>query len=375
MPRGRTTGSTPRILVINPGSTSTKVSLFEGEQERHSQTVSHSSESLSRFASLAEQAPFRRKAIDEFLTEHDVDPRTLAAVVARGGLLRPLAGGVYEVSDAMIADLESGRYGVHASNLGGCLARAISDGCPAYIADPVVVDEMDDVARLSGLPELPRRSIFHALNQKSAAREACRRRGLRYEDSSLIVAHLGGGISVGAHRNGRVVDVNNALDGEGPFSPERAGTLPAGQLVDLVLSGPHEAAEVKRMITGRGGLVAHCGTNDLREVIRRADAAATNVVGSEADAGAAAHGDLVLRALCYHVAKEIASHGATLSGNVDAIVLTGGMAHEEIVVELISARVSYLAPIEIIPGEREMVSLAEAALGALRGEREVLRYE
>ncbi|MFW5744627.1 MAG: butyrate kinase [Spirochaetota bacterium] len=351
------------LLVINPGSTSTKVSWFEGDEGRFSETLPHSAEELARFPSIAAQAPFRREAIDRFLAAHGLDPVVLAAVVARGGLLHPLEGGVYAVNDAMVADLESGGYGHHASNLGGIIARAIADavGCPAYIADPVVVDELDELARLSGLPDLPRRSIFHALNQKSAAREACRRLGRSYESSNLIVAHMGGGVSVGAHRAGRVVDVNNALDGEGPFSPERAGTLPAGQLVDLVLSGRHTEAEIRRMITGAGGVVAYAGTNDVRELIARAHA------GEE-------HAELVLRAMCYQIAREISSHGATLAGSVDAVVLTGGMAHNDEIVSQISARVGFLAEVVVIPGEREMVSLAAAALGALRGEREVRTY-
>lgn len=351
------------LLVINPGSTSTKISWFAGDEERFSETLSHSAEELARFRSIAAQAPFRREAIDRFLVSHDLDPAALAAVVARGGLLHPLEGGVYAVNDAMVADLESGGYGHHASNLGGIIARAIADevGCPSYIADPVVVDELDELARLSGLPDLPRRSIFHALNQKSAAREACRQLGRSYESSNLVVAHMGGGVSVGAHRAGRVVDVNNALDGEGPFSPERAGTLPAGQLVDLVLSGRHTETEIRRMITGAGGVVAYAGTNDARELIARAEA------GDE-------HAELVLRAMCYQVAREISSHGATLAGSVDAVVLTGGMAHNDEIVSQISARVGFLAEVVVIPGEREMVSLAAAALGALRGEREVRAY-
>jgi butyrate kinase len=354
---------TPTLLVINPGSTSTKLSWFAGEQEQHAETLSHTTDELAAFPSIVAQAPFRREAIDRFLEAHDLDPAALSAVVARGGLLHPLEGGVYEVNDAMVADLETGGYGRHASNLGGILARAIADaaGCPAFIADPVVVDELEDVARPSGLPELPRRSIFHALNQKSAAREACRRLGRAYEASNLIVAHMGGGVSVGAHRAGRVVDVNNALDGEGPFSPERAGTVPAGQLLDLVLAGRHQEAALRRMLTGAGGVVAYCGTNDVRELVARAESG---------DATA----DLVLRAMCHQIAKEIASHGATLAGEVDAVVLTGGMAHDEAIVAQISSRVRFLAEVIVIPGEREMVSLAAAALGALRGEREVRTY-
>ena len=355
---------THALLVINPGSTSTKISFFRDEQEHHAAVLSHGTEELAAFGSIAEQAPFRRSAIDRFLSDHAIEVGTLSAVIARGGLLKPLEGGVYTVNDAMAADLHSGAYGLHASNLGGLIARAIATeaGCPAYIADPVVVDELDDVARLSGVPELPRKSIFHALNQKSAAREACRQRDVVYEECNLIVAHMGGGVSVGAHRSGRVIDVNNALDGEGPFSPERAGTVPAGQLVDLALSGTHDAGALKRTLTGAGGMVAYCGTNDVRELRKRMEA------GDE-------KARLVFHAMAYQIAKEISSHGATLSGAVDVVVLTGGMAHDDALVKEISGRVAHMAPIVVIPGEREMVSLAAAAMAALRGEREIRIYE
>ncbi len=357
-------GDSARILVINPGSTSTKIALFVGSAEVCADARAHSATELAAYPTIAAQAPLRRAAIVEFVGENGIDLQSLDAVIGRGGLLKPLPSGVYAVSDAMCADLHSARYGAHASNLGGILARDIARGvgCPAFIADPVVVDELEDVARLSGLPELPRRSIFHALNQKSAARAACRRLGRSYESSALIVAHMGGGISVGAHRNGRVIDVNNALDGEGPFSPERAGTVPAGQLAEMAASGDRDLPSVKRLLTGAGGLVAYCGTNDMRDVRSR-------VTAGDGDAR------LVLAAMCYQIAKEIASHGATLCGAVDAIVLTGGLAHDDLVVSEVSRRVDYLAQIVLIPGEREMVSLAAAALDALSGDREVLVYE
>jgi butyrate kinase len=256
----------------------------------------------------------------------------------------------------MVDDLATGRFGQHASNLGAILALEVATraGCPAFIADPVVVDEMDEVARLSGLPDLPRKSIFHALNQKSAAREAAATLGMPYEQVSLIVAHMGGGCSVGVHRNGRVVDVNNALDGEGPFSSERAGTVPAGQLVQLVLSGEYSEQELKKLLTGRGGLVAYCGTNDLEEIKRR-------MASGDREAATA------FRAMAYQICKEIASHGATLSGSVDAVVLTGGMAHDATLIEEVRMRVGFLGPIIVIPGEREMLSLARAAAAALSG--------
>ncbi len=353
----------PLILALNPGSTSTKISLFSGEDETISEALRHATDELVQYPRIIDQAGFRRAAIDAFLSSNSIDLSNLDAVIGRGGLLRPLESGVYQVNEPMVADVAVGKYGEHASNLGAILAQAIADvaGCPAFIADPVVVDEMDDVARLSGLPQLPRRSIFHALNQKSAAREAARRLGKEYEEINAIVAHMGGGCSVGAHRHGRVVDVNNALDGEGPFSPERAGTLPAGQVVELVRSGKYSQGELKKMLTGRGGLVAYCGTNSLEEIKER-------IGRDDEDAG------MAFRAMAYQISKEIASHGATLAGSVDVIVLTGGMAYDEALVNEISRRISFLAPIEIIPGEREMVSLARAALSVLNGRVSAKEY-
>ena len=353
----------PLILALNPGSTSTKISFFSGEEETVSEVLRHAVDELAGYSRIIDQAGFRRAAIDTLLSSNSIDLSNLDAVIGRGGLLRPLESGVYQVSESMVADLAAGKYGEHASNLGAILAQAIADvaGCPAYIADPVVVDEMDGVARLSGLPELPRRSIFHALNQKSAAREAARRLGKEYEEINAIVAHMGGGCSVGAHRHGRIVDVNNALDGEGPFSPERAGTLPAGPLVKLALSGKYSHSELKKMLTGRGGLVAYCGTNSLEEIKER-------ISRDDKEAGA------VFQAMAYQIRKEIASHGATLAGSVDVIVLTGGMAYDEALVNEISQRIGYLAPVEIVPGEREMLSLARAALSVLDGRVSAKEY-
>lgn len=346
-----------RVLVLNPGSTSTKLSLFINETEAFAETLRHSSDELAAYPRIIDQVEFRRQAISSFLDSNSIDPSSMDAVIGRGGLLRPLESGVYEVNEAMVGDLRAGNNGEHASNLGAILARefARESHCPAFIADPVVVDEMDEVARLSGLPELPRRSIFHALNQKSAAKEAAARIGRPYEEINAIVAHMGGGCSVGAHKRGRVVDVNNALDGEGPFSPERAGTVPAGQLVELALSGEFTHAEVKKMLTGKGGLVAYCGTNSLEVVGER-------IGCNDAEAEAA------FNAMAYQISKEIASHGATLSGSVDVIVLTGGMAYNDALVDAIRNRVSYLAAVEVIPGEREMLSLARAALSVLAGD-------
>jgi len=284
--------------------------------------------------------------------------------VGRGGLLRPIPGGTYEVGDGMLEDLRSCRYGSHASNLGGPLAKRIADeagGRPAFIVDPVVVDELIEEARLSGIPEIQRRSVFHALNQKAVARRASCELGKPYDEVNLIVAHMGGGISVGAHRGGRVIDVNNALDGEGPFAPERAGSLPAGELVRYVFSTGIKLEDLVKKMVGGGGLVAHLGTNDLREVEKR------KAAGDE-------KAQLVFEAMAYQVAREICCRAAVLSGEVDAVVLTGGLAFSEAFVKAVSGRVSFIAPILLFPGEDEMRALAEGALRVMGGQEEARVY-
>lgn len=353
-----------RVLVINPGSTSTKVSLFVDDEELVAEVILHAVEELAGYAKIFDQTPMREAAITTFLSQNGVQVDELDAIVARGGLLHPLRGGVYRVNEAMLSDLSAARYGEHASNLGAIIASRIATAAafPALVADPVVVDELDEVARLSGFPELPRRSIFHALNQKSAAREAAARIGRSYEELNIIVAHLGGGISVGAHFRGRVVDVNNALDGDGPFSPERSGGIPAGQLVDFVFESGLSRKEIRQKITGGGGMVAYCGTNSLVEVEQRMQ---------DGDARA----KLVFEAMAYQICQEIAKHGATFSGSVDLIVITGGMAQNGLLIKHIRSRVGYLAPIEVIPGEREMISLAAAARSVLCGKAVALDYE
>lgn len=352
-----------RILVVNPGSTSTKIALFEDEAQRDSASLAHPADTLGRYNRVADQLPFRLAAVEAFMAGRNIRPASLDAVVGRGGLLRPLAGGTYAVDDRMAEDLRSAVEGEHASNLGGLIARAIADraGVPAYIVDPVVVDELDEVARLTGLPEFRRRSIFHALNQKAVAREAGRRLGRPVESLRLIVAHLGGGISVGAHREGRVVDVNNALDGDGPFSPERSGGLPSGQLADWCFSGKTSLAAVRKRLTGHGGMVAHLGTNDLVEVERRI---------ASGDRTAA----LVRDAMAYQTAKQIGAMAAVLEGRVDALVITGGLAASTAFTEAILARVRWIAPVFVLPGEKEMESLALGGLRILRGEEKPGTY-
>jgi len=343
------------ILVINPGSTSTKISYFEDDRELESESCMHSTEDLKGFERVCEQVDYRARFVQQFLEQRGIETEKLDAVSARGGLLKPVESGVYRVNQYMLDDLLSARYGEHASNLGALIASKIARNacCPAYIADPVAVDEMEEVARVTGLPEIERKSIFHALSQKSVGREIANRIGRAYEDCNFIVAHMGGGISVGAHRKGKVVDVNNALDGDGPFSPERSGGLPAGQLVRLCAEGIFSKDEIFRKLTGEGGLVAHRGSNSFSDLRKDAD-------------GGDEHAKLLYDSLAYKVSQEICKHGATLCGEVDRIILTGGMAKDFQFIEQIRERVRYLAQVEVIPGEREMQSLALAALGVLR---------
>jgi len=352
------------LLSINPGSTSTKIALFENESLLMEDNLSHSNEDLAPFKRIADQYAFRRQVIVSFLQERGFDVQKLSAVVGRGGLLKPIASGTYAVSDAMVADLHAALRGEHASNLGGLLAKDLADelGIPAFIVDPVVVDELQDVARISGHPAIERRSIFHALNQKAVAKRYARAKGVPYQELNIIVAHLGGGVSVGAHCQGRVIDVNNALDGDGPFSPERSGALPAGDLAKLCYSGKYTLEQVKKMLTGQGGMVAYLGTNDGREVTRRMES------GDE-QAG------LVFRAFAYQVAKEIGAMAAVLKGKVNVIILTGGLAHNsKYLVPWIGEAVSFIAPIEVMPGEGEMAALCEGALRVLLGLEEAREY-
>jgi len=352
-----------RILAVNPGSTSTKIAFFEDETQRFSETVVHAVEALKAFQRISDQFGLRVSAVESFLARNGIAIPSLDAVVGRGGLLRPVEGGTYAVNNRMLADLRKAERGEHASNLGGLIARSIADkaGVAAYIVDPVVVDELDGVARLSGLPQIQRRSIFHALNQKAVARAAAAELKRSYADVNLIVAHLGGGISIGCHRRGRVVDVNNALDGDGPFAPERAGGIPSGQLVDLCFSGRHSLSELKKMVTGRGGMVAHLGTNDLREVKQRIAAG---------DSGAR----LVYEAMAYQIVKQIGAAAAAMDGDVQAIVLTGGLAADPEFAGGIAEKVGWIARVFTVPGEQEMESLCQGVLRVLRGQESVKAY-
>lgn len=351
------------VLAINPGSTSTKIAVFEGEKRLFDHSLSHSSEELARFPTIASQYEFRRLAIAEVLSAKGFDLESLAAVVGRGGLLHPIPGGVYRVNEDMKADILAAKYGEHASNLGALIADDFASrlGIPAYIADPVVVDELSDLARISGHKLFQRVSIFHALNHKAVARRFAAERGVKYEDLNLIIAHMGGGVSVGLHRKGRVEDVNQALSGEGPFSPERSGTLPASMLAKLCFSGKYSEKEVLRMISGAGGMVSFLGTNDMRDVEK------LHRAGDSA-------GTLYYEAFIYQVGKAIGALAAAAHGAVDGIILTGGIAYGKEIVEGLTAMCSFIAPIVVYPGEGELEALAKAGLGALSGAMQVREY-
>ncbi len=354
----------PLILVINPGSTSTKVAVFRGETPVFVQSIYHSSEELSKFDRIVDQFDFRKELILNLLKEKGIKVEELSAVVGRGGLIKPVPSGTYIVNDVMKKHLREGLMGEHASNLGGLIAASIAEplGIPAFIVDPVVVDEMEPLAKLSGLPEIERKSIFHALNQKFTARQAARDLGKKYEEVNLIVVHLGGGISVGAHRKGRVIDVNNALNGDGPFAPERSGGLPAWDLIEMALSGKYTKDELKKKLAGKGGIVAYLGTNNMFEVEKRVDE------GDE-------YADFICEGMAYQVSKEIGANAAVLEGKVDAIVLTGGLANAKRFVDRIRKRVEWIAPILLYPGGDEMLALAMGALRVLRGEEDAKEYK
>lgn len=352
-----------KTLVINPGSTSTKIGIFEDETLLFDETLRHSTEEIARYDSIIDQKDFRRDIILDFLKSKDFDVNSLDVVVGRGGMLKPIPGGTYAVNDALVHDLELGVSGQHASNLGGILAREIADsiGVPSYIVDPVVVDELMPIARYSGVPELPRTSVFHALNQKAVAKRYARETGKPYDTLRLIVVHMGGGVSVGAHINGKVVDVFNALDGDGAFSPERAGAVPSGALIKMCFSGNYTEKEVYSKIVGKGGFNAYLGTNDMREVTKRAN---------EGDEKAAE----AKKAFLLQVSKDIGSMACVLNGKVDQIIVTGGIAYGEDVVAALKEAAEWIAPFTVYPGEDELLALAQGALRVLNGEEKAMEY-
>ncbi|MCQ2540493.1 MAG: butyrate kinase [Acetatifactor sp.] len=352
-----------KSLIINPGSTSTKIGVFEDETLLFEETLRHSTEEISQYATIVDQKDFRKKIITDLLASKNFDIKSLNVCVGRGGMLKPIPGGTYAVTDELLADLKAGVSGQHASNLGGILAREIADeiGVPSFIVDPVVVDELAPVARYSGVPELPRISVFHALNQKAVAKRYAKEVGKAYDSLNLIVVHMGGGVSVGAHKNGKVVDVFNALDGDGAFSPERAGGVPSGALIKMCFSGKYSEKEVYSKIVGKGGFNAYLGTNDMREVNKLVDAGS-----KEAEA--------VREAFLYQIAKNIGSMAAVLDGKVDQIILTGGIAYNALVCDELKRKAGFIAPFTVYPGEDELLALTQGALRVLNGEEKAMEY-
>ncbi len=347
-----------QILAINPGSTSTKIAVYTNTKVVFLKSIQHDPEDLKKYKRIGDQYSFRKEIILSELQHAQIEMDKIEAVVGRGGLIRPIKSGIYSINEKMKKDLQVGILGQHASNLGGLIADDIAHSLPnakAYIADPVVVDEMNKVAKIAGHPEFKRISIFHALNQKATARAYARLLNKKYEELNLIIAHLGGGISVGAHQKGRVIDVNNALDGDGPFSPERTGGLPVGQVVTKCFESGMNIDEIKKMINGEGGLVAYFGTNSAYQI---------ELAAMEGDENAR----LIQDAMSYQVAKEIGAMGTVLQGEVDGIILTGGIANNPMVVEYIKKMVTFIAPVIIYPGEDEMHALAMNGLLVLKGE-------
>ncbi len=353
-----------KILAINPGSTSTKVAIYNGREQMVNLTLRHSSEELAAFPTVMDQFGFRRDIILKAVSEAGFETKELDAVVGRGGLIKPIPSGVYVVNERMIDDLKYRPLGHHASNLGALLAYEIANGvgAQAFIADPVVVDELQDVARITGFPQIQRASIFHALNQKAVARSYAESRGLHYEDMNIIVAHLGGGISIGAHRRGEVVDVNNALNGEGPFSPERAGTLPVMAVAEMCFSGKYTLEEISSMVSGHGGLVAHLGTNNAKDVSDRA------LAGDK-------QAQLLVDAMSYNIGKAIGAMGAVLEGKVDAIIITGGIAYDKYICDYIRRMVSFAGEVVVHPGEDELEALSDNARRVLEGKLAAKTYD
>lgn len=352
-----------KILAINPGSTSTKIAIYEDEKCMFKANVKHDSDQILSFNHMIDQFEFRMNAIYDELKKDGIELSSLHAVVGRGGMLKPIPSGTYEVSENMINDMKIAKRGEHASNLGCIIAKHIADAyhIPSFIVDPVAVDEMEDIARYTGMPDIRRDSLFHALNQKAVARKVAKDLQKPYEELNLVIVHLGGGISVAAHQKGRVIDVNNALDGDGPMSPERSGEVPMGPLYKMVFSGKYTLKEIQRKNYGQGGLVAYLGTNDGATIMKRI---------KEGDKEA----EFIHSVMCYQIAKEIGAYATVLKGNVDHIVLTGGLAYNELTTNLIKERVSFIAPVLIYPGEDEMEALALGALRVLRNEEKPKIY-
>ncbi len=353
-----------KILVINPGATSTKVAVYDGDKMNFIEAVRHHADQIASFSNILDQLEYRKGLILDVLAEIDLSPADLTATVGRGGAFKPLVSGTYRVNKAMISDVLTGNVTAeHASNLGCLLAYEIAKphGIPAFIVDPVSVDEFDDVARYSGLPELERRSLSHALNLKAVARRAAEELNKPYKKLNLVTAHLGTGISVSAHRQGKMIDVNNANDG-GPFSPQRTGALPTTSLIKLCFSGRYSASELRVMAVKRGGLMAYLGTDDLREIHNRIGA-------GDKEAG------MVLDAMAYQVAKECGAMAAVLKGKVDAVIVTGGIAKSKPFMDMLLPRIEWLGKVFVYPGEDELSALARGVLRVLRNEEKPKVYK
>lgn len=353
-----------RILAINPGSSTTKLAVYEGETPLFEASIEHNSSAIAYSSDPEGALAFRMEHILQTLAVNNVSLDSLDAVVGRGGMLHPIPGGVYTVNERMLEDLTSGKYGDHASNMGAMLANIIGNTqhIPAYIADSVVTDELCDLARLSGHPEISRASVFHALNQKAKARRFCAERGLKYDEINLIIAHIGGGATIGAHEKGRVIDVNDGLGGEGPYSAQRCGGLPTNSALRLMEREKLSATAMLKKLTTQGGMLAYLGTDDGKEVSRRAQ-----------------NGDekarLVFEGMAYQVAKEIGACAAVLRGDVQAIILTGGFARDKMFTGWIAERTKFIAEIVVMPGEDEQQALCAAALRVLSGQEQPLIYE
>jgi len=356
-------GKTINLLILNPGSTSTKVGVYQDETPVFVETLRHDAETIGQFKNIWEQYAFRKSAIAGVVRAKGWDFKQFTAIVSRGGIFKPIPSGVYDINQAMLDDAQSGIYGQHISSVGCQIAFDMGRelGIPAFMIDPPCCDELCDEARYTGLPQLKRRSMYHALNQKAIGRRLAKELGLEYPALRAVIAHLGGGISVAAHFLGRVIDVNNALDGDGPYSPERAGSLPAGDLIRMCFSGEYSEAQMLKMVSGKGGLLAHLNTTDGQEIEAR-------IVNGDIKAKA------VVEAMAYQISKEIGAMAAVLKGDVQAIALTGGLAHWQRLVKMISGSVNFIAPVHVYPGENEIEALALGALRALRGEEPVLKY-
>lgn len=344
------------VLVINPGSTSSKIALFKDGGLINEKSIRYTNEELSIYESIFDQKDFRKPRIDDFLAENGITKNDLIAVVGRGGLMKAVEGGTYIVNDTMVKDLSEGKYGMHASNLGAVLAKEVADeiGIKAYIVDPVIIDEMQDIARISGLKGLERRSVFHALNQKSVARKVAAQKNKQYDEVNLIVAHLGGGISIGAHEKGKVIDVINGIDGEGPYSPERTGTLPLIDFAQLIINEKLNIEQVKKILAGHGGIQSYLNDIDMINVENRA-------LAGEAEY------KKYLDGMCYQIAKGIGEMSVVLKGNVDYIVLTGGISYSEYVAQFVKEHVQFISEVVVMPGEEEMRALYEGTKRVLDG--------